>query len=679
MTAPRPTSTRAAPPPPPSSDLTTTDSTSDADAQLIDLEVQLARALRSARRSPTPGTDQVDELATLRAQYRDAVEARLLRGQADTDDKEMGEGARPLDERVWRLGFYPQIEALRAAAKRPGTDRTPLLRSLDHASGFFALVIAHIRATQLNNDKDDEDDEDDGRSRDAAIQTVRRCLIYLGDLARYREAALDRRTWSAPAVYYQQAIALDRTRGRAYGQLAMVDVQRGDLFSAVANYLRSTGAVHPFPVSLDNLRTLFRTHWTQCTPLLHFVARVAGLAPDGPVTASVLITSYLALDLPTTFDRTQAGLILATLLTPTTTNPTTLDLVAGHVARALTFTLFLRVAPARLAATWILANPSVARSVQSAARAHEILVYLKGNVDVDAVDEDWCAVAALAPFYATDDDGPAAGRVVAARAVLDADAANSPAAVNAAVRGTRALRVSAARRARGGGGAGRGCGRGRGRTVVGPATSDPAVTAPDAAPPRILAVVTVEAVTDAREWGVVETWVSARRAVVCQVVVPAAVLDELDARKKASKAARAATRALERAVRHARATVRVVPAPDGAEVENVRALLLASATDNDNDLVEEETADEESKVEDEAVAHLAAVLATARSLATPEVAVAVVSRDPRAALVGATLGIAAGDAEMIAAVVEQVAALAVDVGAAATVGVDELDAGVRAR
>ncbi|KNE72743.1 hypothetical protein AMAG_17073 [Allomyces macrogynus ATCC 38327] len=673
MTAPRPTSTRAAPPPPPI-DPVTTDTASDADAQLIDLEVQLARALRTARRSPTPGADQADELATLRIQYRDAVEARLLRGPADVDDEEISEGARPLDERVWRLVFYPQIETLRAAAKRPDTDRTLLLRSLDHASGFFAFVIAHIRATQLNTN--DDEDEEIARSSDAAIQTVRRCLIYLGDLARYREAALDRRTWSAPAAYYQQAITLDRTRGRAYGQLAMVDVQRGDVFSAVANYLRSAGGVHPFPVSLDNLRTLFRTHWTRCTPLLQFIAHVAGLAPDGPATPSTLVTNYLAIDLPTN-DRTAAGLILAILLTPTTTNPTTHDLVAGHVAPALSFTLFLRVAPARLAATWILANPGVARSVRSAARAHEIMVYLKGNADVEAVvrewcvgtkeedagenveedDEDWCAIAALAPFYAAGDDPPA-NRIAAARAVLDADTAHFPAAT-AAVRGTRALRVSLASRVRGAGAA-RGRGRGRSRTVVGPAaSSDPAVgSAPDA-PPPILAVATVEAVTDSREWGVVETWVSAQSAVVCQVVVPAAVLDELDARKKSSKAARAATRALERAVRHARATVRVVPAPDAADLEAVRNLLLTSinAADSTTGTSPDATGNDENG-EDETVAHLAAVLATARSLATPEVAVVVVSRDPRAARVGAALGIAAGDAEKIAAVVEQVAAMA---------------------
>jgi len=87
-----------------------------------------------------------------------------------------------------------------------------------------------------------------------------RCLIFLGDLARYHRDLVNhpsQKDWVKASRFYKQALKLIPDNGNPHNQLAVLATYVDDEFGAVYHYFLSLGCAHPFLTAKDNLQVLF--------------------------------------------------------------------------------------------------------------------------------------------------------------------------------------------------------------------------------------------------------------------------------------------------------------------------------------------------------------------------------------------------------------------------------------
>ncbi|KAG0502516.1 hypothetical protein HPP92_002588 [Vanilla planifolia] len=191
---------------------------------------------------------------------------------------------------LWQL-HYKRIEEFRAhinVAKSTGSavpqggrsparsDRIKKIRSafksfLSESTGFYHDLILKIQAqyglplgyfsegpdTQIFLSKDDK------RSADMkkGLLSCHQCLIYLGDLARYKGIYGDgdsvSREFAAASSYYMQAASLCPSSGNPHHQLAILASYSSDDLVTIYRYFRSLAVEAPFSTARDNLIIAF--------------------------------------------------------------------------------------------------------------------------------------------------------------------------------------------------------------------------------------------------------------------------------------------------------------------------------------------------------------------------------------------------------------------------------------
>ncbi|KAL8111380.1 hypothetical protein AgCh_019193 [Apium graveolens] len=191
---------------------------------------------------------------------------------------------------LWQL-HYRRIEEFRAhfnsaaasagsvpprSAKGPRPDRVTKIRLqfktfLSEATGFYHDLILKIKAKHglsLGHFSDDfenrvafEKDEKKSIEMKKGLISCHRCLIYLGDLARYKglygEGDSKNRDYAAASSYYLQAASLLPSSGNPHHQLAIVAAYSGDEVVAVYRYFRSLAVDNPFSTARENLIVAF--------------------------------------------------------------------------------------------------------------------------------------------------------------------------------------------------------------------------------------------------------------------------------------------------------------------------------------------------------------------------------------------------------------------------------------
>lgn len=191
---------------------------------------------------------------------------------------------------LWQL-HYRRIEEFRAhfsaaaasagsvpprSAKGPRPDRVTKIRLqfktfLSEATGFYHDLILKIKAKHglsLGHFSDDfenrvafEKDEKKSIEMKKGLIACHRCLIYLGDLARYKglygEGDSKNRDYAAASSYYLQAASLLPSSGNPHHQLAIVATYSGDEVVAVYRYFRSLAVDNPFSTARENLIVAF--------------------------------------------------------------------------------------------------------------------------------------------------------------------------------------------------------------------------------------------------------------------------------------------------------------------------------------------------------------------------------------------------------------------------------------
>ncbi|KAI4305920.1 hypothetical protein L6164_029246 [Bauhinia variegata] len=216
-------------------------------------------------------------------QMRENYEAIILEDHAFSEQHN-------IEYALWQL-HYKRIEELRAylnaalastssnssQGKVPARpDRIAKIRLqfktfLSEATGFYHDLIMKIRAKYglpLGNFSEDSENqivmEKDGKKYadlKKGLLSCHRCLIYLGDLARYKGLYGDgdsgNREFAAASSYYLQASSLCPSSGNPHHQLALLASYSGDELVAIYRYFRSLALDSPFTTARENLIVAF--------------------------------------------------------------------------------------------------------------------------------------------------------------------------------------------------------------------------------------------------------------------------------------------------------------------------------------------------------------------------------------------------------------------------------------
>ncbi|KAL7097741.1 hypothetical protein ACP275_10G162600 [Erythranthe tilingii] len=228
---------------------------------------------------------------------RENYEAIVLEDHAFSEQHE-------IEYALWQL-HYRRIEELRAlfnaslaSAKsaaaqngkgpvRSGPDRVAKIRSqlktfLSESTGFYHDLMLKIKAKYglpLGYSSDDADNQITMSKDGSKLSEVKkclischRCLIYLGDLARYKglygegeSKALD---FAAASSYYMQASSFCSSNGNPHHQLAILAGYSSDELVSIYRYFRSLAIDNPFVTARDNLVLAFEKNREKYTELV---------------------------------------------------------------------------------------------------------------------------------------------------------------------------------------------------------------------------------------------------------------------------------------------------------------------------------------------------------------------------------------------------------------------------
>ncbi|KAL3357386.1 hypothetical protein AABB24_017875 [Solanum stoloniferum] len=218
-------------------------------------------------------------------QMRENYEAIILEDHAFSEQHE-------IEYALWQL-HYRRIEELRArfnaaiassgstsqtgkGPPRNGPDNITKIRTqfktfLSEATGFYHDLMVKVRAKYgltvggFSDDPGDQIPSSNEANKSIEVKkgliSCHRCLIYLGDLARYRglygEGDSKARDLAAASSYYTQASSLWPSSGNPHHQLAILASYSSDELVAIYRYFRSLAVENPFTTARDNLIIAF--------------------------------------------------------------------------------------------------------------------------------------------------------------------------------------------------------------------------------------------------------------------------------------------------------------------------------------------------------------------------------------------------------------------------------------
>lgn len=248
--------------------------------RLFNKNVELENKRRKAAQARVPSDPNTWQ------NMRENYEAIIL------EDHEFSE-QHDIEYALWQL-HYRRIEELRAlfnsalaaagsatsqngkAPVRTGPDRLTKIRTqfktiLSEATGFYHDLMLKIKAKYgfpLGCFSDDSDNQipmsKDGNKtseQKKGLISCHRCLIYLGDLARYKglygEGDSKVRDFAAASSYYMQASSLWPSSGNPHHQLAILSGYSNDELVSIYRYFRSLAVDNPFITARDNLIIAF--------------------------------------------------------------------------------------------------------------------------------------------------------------------------------------------------------------------------------------------------------------------------------------------------------------------------------------------------------------------------------------------------------------------------------------
>eukprot|EP00047_Mylnosiga_fluctuans_P021386 m.104247 g.104247 ORF g.104247 m.104247 type:complete len:706 (+) comp8879_c1_seq2:206-2323(+) len=227
-------------------------------AQLLSLEKQLKTAMQDSEPMQPP-------LVQLRNELRDRYEELLFLDYDYACEVDV-------ETRLWKNAFYRQIEEFRKLIRKrsaSGHGVDAAIRAfrgfLAIASGFYMALLARasiffaidgvlVDLPQLGLDGAIARRPNPLQATQPGLDMCHRCLVYLGDIARYAEQQADGdRSYRASRHSYEQALRLMPDNGAPHNQLAVLCTYGGDYPGAAYHYARSIMTARPSINAADNL------------------------------------------------------------------------------------------------------------------------------------------------------------------------------------------------------------------------------------------------------------------------------------------------------------------------------------------------------------------------------------------------------------------------------------------
>eukprot|EP01035_Chromulina_nebulosa_P029542 gene29542-39162_t len=208
-----------------------------------------------------------DLLAVLRLDYR-----KLIVNHTAFIFKEK----KDVDTQMWKNCFYKQIEDFRRSIRKNSSDlsntqpsdpriekqrfylvqlTTALISFLSDSTVFYQDMMLELES-RVGDLK-----RVGGMTVEVEfiVKCVYRCLLYLGDLSRYRELYSENsaKNFSEAEKYYERAALMFPNSGNAQNQLAVLATYSDAEFVAIYHYCRSILVQHPFTGGFENLMTMY--------------------------------------------------------------------------------------------------------------------------------------------------------------------------------------------------------------------------------------------------------------------------------------------------------------------------------------------------------------------------------------------------------------------------------------
>ncbi|KAG6962179.1 hypothetical protein JG687_00007304 [Phytophthora cactorum] len=204
----------------------------------------------------------------LNVQDANALRRRLMDAATRLADAHPAFAAyKEVEQALWKPCFYRRIEDFRrrirkyaAAAQADRNVREHFARVSSEFQLFLteaAAFYAHLRdvfASWLQTAP-----KEDGDAIARCRQSLHRCYVFLGDLARYRElhSQKAKKNFAAAEALYHRALVVLPENGNPHNQLAVLATYVEAETVAVYRYCRSLLTSQPFTTAEENLALLF--------------------------------------------------------------------------------------------------------------------------------------------------------------------------------------------------------------------------------------------------------------------------------------------------------------------------------------------------------------------------------------------------------------------------------------
>jgi len=170
-----------------------------------------------------------------------------------------------VEQALWKAVYYQVIEFLR---KKLGEDkptdagRQRLKDVLDEGTRFFEQLLKKLQSCygfelDLYTDAQGQVPDTLSRTVKLALLSCQRVMMFLGDIARYREQLADSTNYGKARHWYLKAQKIHPRNGRPYNQLAILAVYTRRKLDAVYYYMRSLAASNPILTARESLMSLF--------------------------------------------------------------------------------------------------------------------------------------------------------------------------------------------------------------------------------------------------------------------------------------------------------------------------------------------------------------------------------------------------------------------------------------
>ena len=162
---------------------------------------------------------------------------------------------------IWKIAFYSIVEVLKLSLKEESPEvrnlvHNNILELLDEGMDFYAQMLETLDATyklDLDTFYDVLEPRPSDKHTRCALMSAQKCLLCLGDLARYKETILETSNFGKARQFYQKASNIETRNGRPFNQLALLALTTKRKFEAVYYNMRCLQSKNPFPASQESL------------------------------------------------------------------------------------------------------------------------------------------------------------------------------------------------------------------------------------------------------------------------------------------------------------------------------------------------------------------------------------------------------------------------------------------